>query len=96
MAGTDSKLLRWLHLPQGMRGELLLALACLVAGGVLVPCLIWAVGRATLGDYAHGSMLALLADFFGALARGSLAAWVVLLGPYVLVQTARLGLRLLR
>ena len=96
MAGTESRLLRALRLPPGTRGELLLALACLVAGGVLVPCLIFLVGRATLGAYAHGSVLALLADFFGGLARGSLAFWVVLLGPYLLLQAARFGLRLLR
>ncbi|MFO1401269.1 MAG: hypothetical protein U1F30_08670 [Steroidobacteraceae bacterium] len=96
MAGADSRLLRWLHLPQGSRGELLLALVCLLIGGVLVPCLIWAVGRATLGAYAHGSMLALLGDFFVGLAHGSLPFWVVLLGPYLVLQAVRLGLRLLR
>lgn len=96
MAGTESRLLRGLHLPQGVRGELLLALACLVVGGVLLPCLIFVVGHATLGAYAHGSMLALLADFYGGLARASLPFWVVLLGPYVLIQAARLGLRVVR
>ncbi len=96
MAGADSRLLRWLRLPQGGRGELLLALLGLLFGGVLVPCLIWAVGRATLGAYTHGSMLALLADFYAGLARGSAPFWVVLLGPYLLVQALRLGLRLLR
>ena len=96
MAGVDSRLLRWLHLPQGARGEWLLALACLRAGGVLVPCLIWVVGRATLGAYAHGSMLALLGDFFVGLARGSLPFWAVLLGPYVVLQATRLALRVLR
>jgi hypothetical protein len=96
LAGADSRLLGWLHLPQGSRGELLLALGCLLVGGVLVPCLIWVVGRATLGAYAHGSVLGLLADFFGGLARGSVPFWVVLLGPYGVLQAVRLGLRLLR
>ena len=96
LARADSRLLRWLHLPQGARGELLLALVGLLVGGLLVPCLIWAVGRATLGAYANGSVLALLGDFFRGLGRGSLPFWVVLLGPYARLQATRLGLRLLR
>jgi hypothetical protein len=94
LAGTESRLLRWLRLPQGARGELLLALGGLLAGAVLIPCLIWVVGRAVLGPYTHGSMLALLADYYAGLAHGSPAFWVVLLGPYVLLQLARIGRRL--
>lgn len=95
MAGKESRLLRWLRLPQGLRGELLLALCGLLAGAVLIPCLIWGVGRSVLGPYTHGSMLALLADFYAGLAHGALAFWAVLLGPYVVLQLVRIGLRLL-
>jgi hypothetical protein len=96
LAGSDSRLLRALRLPQGPRGELQLALGCLLVGAVLVPCLIWVVGRATLGAYTHGSMLALLGDFYVGLAHGSRPFWAVVLGPYIMLQAARLGLRLLR
>ncbi|MCC7462317.1 MAG: hypothetical protein IT480_07635 [Gammaproteobacteria bacterium] len=96
MAEGDSRLLRGLRLPQGTRGELLLALGCLLLGALIVPCLIWVVGRATLGGYTHGSVWALLGDFYAGLVRGSIPFWAVLLGPWALLQSARLGLRLLR
>ena len=47
-------------------------------------------------DLRMRSVLALLGDFFRGLGRGSLPFWVVLLGPYALLQATRLGLRLLR
>ena len=43
--------------------------------GITVP-----VGRATLGDYAHGGPTALLADDFAGLASGALAFWAVAIG----------------
>jgi hypothetical protein len=88
-------LLHWLRLPQGMRGELLLAAACLAVGALLMPGLIWIIGRTVLGPYAHGSVLALYWDFFGHLAQGAPAFWTIALGPYLLLQFVRIGYRLL-
>jgi hypothetical protein len=95
LARRESTLLRRLRLPQGIRGELLLGGACLLVGALLMPCLIWAIGRTVLGPYAHGSIFALLGDFFGGLSNGSLAFWAIALGPYLLLQWLRIGYRLL-
>lgn len=95
MAKRESRLLRRLGLPQGARGELLLAGCCLLVGVLLMPCLIWIVGRAVLGPYTHGGLFALLADFFAGLGGGSLAFWAIALGPYLLLQWVRIGYRLL-
>lgn len=83
--------------PQSPLGrELVLLLAALAIGLVLVPWLIWIIGRLTLGDYAHGGPLALWGDFFRGLYAGSLAFWIALLGPYVLLLSGRVLRRLIR
>jgi hypothetical protein len=86
------------HLFPGARGvwrELLIALACLFAGVLVVPCLIFAVGRLALGPYAHGSVLSLWHDFLLGLAHGSQAFWFIALGPYLLLLLLRGGRRFL-
>ena len=87
----------WEHC-RGARGlwrELLLIAACLGFGVIVVPCLIFAVGRAALGPYAHGSVFALWRDFMIGLVSGSQAVWVIALGPYLLLWLLRGGRRLL-
>jgi len=96
LARRNSSLLRRLRLPAGPAGEGLLALLCLLGGALVIPCLIWIVGRIVLGPYAHGGVLALLGDFYAGLGRGSPPYWTVALGPYVLLQLLRFGHRLLR
>jgi hypothetical protein len=75
--------------------ELLLAALCLVVGLVVMPCLIFAVGRATLGPYEHGGVFALWHDFLLGLSHGSEAFWFVALAPYLLLCVLRLLHRLL-
>lgn len=75
--------------------ELLLAALCLVLGLVVMPCLIFAVGRASLGPYEHGGVFALWRDFLIGLSHGSEAFWFVALTPYLLLCVLRLLLRLL-
>jgi hypothetical protein len=75
--------------------ELLAALACLLLGVLVMPCLIYAVGRLALGPYAHGSVLSLWHDFLIGLARGSQAFWFIAIGPYLLLMLFRGGRRLL-
>ncbi len=70
--------------------EIAIAIVTLVFGLLGMPFLIWGVGRATLGDYAHGGPTALLADDFAGLASGALAFWAVAIGPYVLLLFLRL------
>ena len=74
--------------------EGLVAALCLLLGLVVMPCLIFAVGRGTLGPYEHGGVFALWRDFLLGLAHGSQAFWFVALAPYLLVSLLRL-LRLL-
>lgn len=75
--------------------ELLLAALCLILGLVVMPCLIFAVGRASLGPYEHGGVFALWRDFLIGLSHGSEAFWFVALAPYLLLCVLRLLLRLL-
>lgn len=73
-------------------GELRWLLLALAAGLLLLPTLLWVTGKALLGNYANGGLLALWFDFAQELAAGSFAAWILLLAPYALVIAARLVL----
>jgi hypothetical protein len=88
----------WLRY-RGMNGvgrELLTIILCVALGLVVMPCLIFAVGRLVLGSYAHGGVFALWHDFLAGLAAGSEAYWFIALGPYLAVWLLRGGRRLLR
>lgn len=75
--------------------EVLIFAVALCLGLLVVPPLIWAVGAAVLGPYAHGGALALMSDVFSGLVSGAPSMWVVALGPYVLIQLARLFYRVI-
>ncbi|MGH8143119.1 MAG: hypothetical protein ACREU2_11460 [Steroidobacteraceae bacterium] len=75
--------------------ELLSAAACLIIGILVMPCVIYALGRAALGPYEHGGVFGLWRDFLAGLGSGSEAFWFVALGPYVLFWLLRGGRRLL-
>jgi len=77
---------------RGLRRELLTLAICLAIGLLVMPILIWVVGSTQLGPYTNGGIGRLLADYYLALAKGSLAYWLVALGPYVAVWLLR-GLR---
>ena len=77
---------------RGARRELLTLALGLAVGLLVMPVLIWLVGSVLLGPYANGGLGNLLKDYFLALARGSLAYWLVALGPYAVVWLVR-GLR---
>jgi hypothetical protein len=76
-----------------MPRELLTLALCLAVGLLLMPPLIWLVGSLELGPYANGGLGGLLRDYYLALAQGSLAQWLVALGPYAAVWLLR-GLRI--
>jgi len=83
----------WRHY-RGARGlwrELLTTILCLIVGLIVMPCLIFAVGRLCLGPYAHGSLFALWHDFLSGLSTGSEAFWFIALGPYLLLWLVRGG-----
>ena len=87
-APLSSLLARWRQQSRLVRELLLLALAVL-AGLLVMPPIIWLLGRATLGSYANGGPLALWIDFFRGLARGELPFWLVLIGPFLFLSLGR-------
>jgi hypothetical protein len=62
--------------------ELVLAALGLSIGVGLMPLLIFYAGVMTLGRYEGASLGHLYRSLFTGLAQGSIASWVVLLGPY--------------
>jgi hypothetical protein len=70
--------------------ELVIGGSALLVGLVLAPLLIFAMGHATLGPYAHGGAARLLADYFASLSHGAPVFWAVALGPYVMTLLVRL------
>jgi hypothetical protein len=80
---------------QGIVRELMTVALCVGLGLLVLPCLIFAAGRLALQAYAHGNLFALWRDYMDSLLAGSLAAWFVLAGPYLLVWILRGWRRLL-
>lgn len=72
--------------------ELAIAALGLLCGLVLMPVLIFYAGVASLGRYEGASLGHLYSSFFSGLKVGSVASWVVLLGPYGLYLLSK-GLR---
>ena len=62
--------------------ELALAALGLLIGVGIMPMLIFYAGAATLGRYEGASLGRLYHSLFVGLGQPSIAAWVVLLGPY--------------
>jgi hypothetical protein len=58
--------------------------AALLVGVFLMPILIFYAGVATLGRYDGASLQSLYGSLFASLKEGSIASWVVFLGPYAL------------
>jgi hypothetical protein len=77
--------------PRRLRFELILT-SVLLAGGLFgLPAAIFAVGAELLGPYADDRGLGrFYADFFGDLAEPSVRAWVIALGPLILISLIRL------
>ena len=73
--------------------ESAMVIAALVFGVALMPVLIFYAGVAALGRYEGASLHALYASLFDGLREGSIASWLVFLGPYILYLLFR-GLRL--
>jgi hypothetical protein len=92
MAKTDTDASTGPRLPGGAK---LYALA-LATGFLAAPPLIWLTGRSLFGPYANGGVFTLWGDFFGLLARGSFAAWVVALAPLALLLLVRAAVALSR
>jgi hypothetical protein len=92
MAKTEAVAAAIDRVPSGLR----LPLAALATGLLGAPPLIWLTGRGLFGPYANGGVFALWGDFFGLLARGSFAAWIVALAPLALLLLVRAAIALYR
>jgi hypothetical protein len=73
------------------RFESLLALVLVAFGLLVLPALIYFTGTILLGAYGGGEHLgSYYGDFARDLGLGSALAWILVVGPYLLVQLARL------
>ena len=72
------------------RHEPVIFLLSLGVGVLIMPLLLYLAGQPVLGPYANGGYLQLLADILKALATGSFAFWLFVLGPYLAVWVWRL------
>jgi hypothetical protein len=72
--------------------ESAVVVAALVVGVALMPVLIFYAGVASLGRYEGASLPSLYSSLFRGIEEGSIASWVVFLGPYGLYLLFR-GLR---
>jgi hypothetical protein len=62
--------------------EAAIVAAGLLIGAALMPILIFYAGVAALGRYDGAGLGALYASLFAGLRDGSIASWLVFLGPY--------------
>ena len=97
---ANSLLAAWRSYRQrrGIARELITFVIGAFAGLVLLPLLIYVAGRVLLGPYVRSATdptpagpLQMWTDYLGGLAQGSLAYWLVLLGPYVMYLLVRLA-----
>lgn len=71
--------------------EAAIALALLSFGVLVLPLAVYLVGVQVVGPYSEGEgMLDLATDVWTALGRREIAAWILVLAPYLVVQLARL------
>ena len=89
----DSKtILKRLRLTSGWSQELSVALVALVVGFGIMPILIFFTGAMALGRYEGASLARIYDSIYQGLAVGSVASWIVVLGPYglyLLFKTSR-------
>jgi hypothetical protein len=73
-----------------LRFELIFGSLWLAFGLFLLPALIFWVGSLALGSYGENAGLSVFyIDFFGDLADGVVRAWLIALGPVVLIYLLR-------
>jgi hypothetical protein len=83
-----------LGLSGGWSRELWLTAIALAGGFGLMPVLIYLLGASLLGRYEGGSLRRIFENIYAGMQSGSVASWIVLLGPYGLYLIFR-ALRLL-
>lgn len=77
--------------------ELVLLGSLLAFGLFVLPLVVYLVGIEIVGPYeGEGGAFGLLGSILAAAARGDWSAWVLTLSPYIIVQLARLVVRVVR
>jgi hypothetical protein len=89
----QSKILARLGVPGGWTQEAGLAGLALAVGFGVLPLLIYLAGSSLLGRYDGASAGGVYGGLYRGLGMGSVASWIVVLGPYGLYLTFK-GLRL--
>ena len=75
------------RLPRGvLPRQLLAAVFFLALGAALLPALIFWAGSLLLGRYDGASLAQTYRSILSGLSMGSVASWIVVLGPYALFQ----------
>lgn len=82
-----SQIVERLAQTRGWSRELWLSGMALLIGFALMPVIIFFAGVVILGRYEGASLRRLYTSLYGGLETGSVASWVVLLGPYGLYLT---------
>jgi hypothetical protein len=77
-----SQFFKRLGLKRGWSGELWVTAIALVIGFALMPVLIFYAGASLLGRYEGASLRGTFESVYHGLTTGSMASWIVLLGPY--------------
>jgi hypothetical protein len=85
-----SKILQRVGLSAGWAQEASIALFALAVGFGLMPLLIFIVGSSSLGRYDGATSARLYESLYQSLGAGSLASWIVVLGPYGIYLIAKL------
>jgi hypothetical protein len=85
----------WLEARPSLRRELRRFAVIVAASLTVLPLLVYLAGVLTLGPY-EGGLPAFLRSLYGAFLSLKPGAWLLLLGPYVLLQALRLLVRPLR
>jgi hypothetical protein len=84
-----SQIVKQVSMARGWSRELWLCGISLFIGFALMPAIIFFIGSSLLGRYEGASLLRMYSSLYGALEAGSVASWIVLLGPYCLYLTYR-------
>lgn len=77
--------------------ELVLAMTLLAIGMLVLPIAVYWVGQLVIGPYENdGGVVGLIGAIWDDLGRGSPAAWILVLSPYVVIQLFRVSFKLMR
>ena len=82
---------RFARLGAAIKREAWIALAIVGFGLLLLPAFVYIVGDMTLGAYADdGGIRDFYVNLYKALIQGNGAAWLLVVGPYLLILLVRL------